>query len=196
MSTMIGYARVSTADQNLHLQEDALKKAGCYRIFSDVVSGAKDKRPGLDDALAFLREGDTLVVWKIDRLGRSTAHLIQIIEDLRQRGIAFHSLTDANFDTRTSEGKLIFHIFAILADYERSRIRERTIAGLAAAKARGRKGGRQPVMTPAKLEKAKQLMAKGLKVREAAAAIKVGKTALYEALRKEEKILDKPTQTI
>ena len=131
MSTMIGYARVSTADQNLHLQEDALKKAGCYRIFSDVVSGAKDKRPGLDDALAFLREGDTLVVWKIDRLGRSTPHLIQIIEDLRQRGIAFHSLTDAKFDTRTSEGKLIFHIFAILADYERSRIRERTIAGLA-----------------------------------------------------------------
>ena len=183
MSTMIGYARVSTAEQNLNMQEDALKRAGCYRIFTDVISGAKDKRPGLDDALAFLREGDTLVVWKIDRLGRSTAHLIQ--------GIAFHSLTDAKFDTRTSEGKLIFHIFAVLADYERSRIRERTIAGLAAAKARGRKGGRQPVMTPAKLEKAKQLMAKGLKVREAAAAIKVGKTALYEALRKEEKTLDK-----
>lgn len=191
MSTMIGYARVSTAEQNLNMQEDALKRAGCYRIFTDVISGAKDKRPGLDDALAFLREGDTLVVWKIDRLGRSTPHLIQIIEDLRQRGIAFHSLTDAKFDTRTSEGKLIFHIFAVLADYERSRIRERTIAGLAAAKARGRKGGRQPVMTPAKLEKAKQLMVKGLKVREAAAAIKVGKTALYEALRKEEKTLDK-----
>ena len=194
MSTMIGYARVSTADQNLHLQEDALKKAGCYRIFSDVVSGAKDKRPGLDDALAFLREGDTLVVWKIDRLGRSISHLIQIIEDLRQRSVAFRSLNDAVFDTQSAHGKLLFNFFAVLADYERGVIRERTIAGLAAAKARGRKGGRQPVMTPAKLEKAKQLMAKGLKVREAAAAIKVGKTALYEALRKEEKILDKPTQ--
>ena len=186
MSTMIGYARVSTAEQNLNLQEDALKKAGCYRIFSDVVSGAKDKRPGLDDALAFLREGDTLVVWKIDRLGRSISHLIQIIEDLRQRSVAFRSLNDAVFDTQSAHGKLLFNFFAVLADYERGVIRERTIAGLAAAKARGRKGGRQPVMTPAKLEKAKQLIAKGLKVREAAAAIKVGKTVLYEALRKDE----------
>jgi invertase/recombinase like protein len=187
VSMMIGYARVSTADQNLHLQEDALQKAGCYRIFSDVVSGTKDKRPGLDEALSFLREGDTLVVWKIDRLGRSISHLIQIIEDLRQRGVAFRSLNDAVFDTQSAHGKLLFNFFAVLADYERGVIRERTIAGLASAKARGRKGGRQPVMTPAKLEKAKQLMAKGLKVREAAAAIKVGKTALYEALRKEGK---------
>ena len=110
-----------------------------------------------------------------------------VIEDLRQRGVAFRSLNDAVFDTQSAHGKLLFNFFAVLADYERGVIRERTIAGLASAKARGRKGGRQPVMTPAKLEKAKQLMAKGLKVREAAAAIKVGKTALYEALRKEGK---------
>lgn len=183
MTTLIGYARVSTADQNMAMQIEALEAAGCHRIFSDVASGAKSNRPGLDEALAFMRPGDTLLVWKIDRLGRSTSHLVQIIEDLRERGIAFRSLNDPGMDTSTSTGKLIFGFFAMLADFERELIRERTKAGLASAKARGRSAGRRPVMTPAKLNRAQQLMSKGATVREAAAAIKVGKTALYDALR-------------
>lgn len=184
MTTRIGYARVSTAEQSLQMQLDALKNAGCHQIFSDVASGAKAKRPGLDKALAYLRDGDTLVVWKIDRLGRSLSHLVQIVDDLRERGVAFLSLTDSGIDTTNKSGKLLFNIFATLAEFERDLIRERTKAGLVTAAARGRHGGRRPVITPAKLEKARKLMSeKNLTVRETAAAIKVGKTALYEALK-------------
>jgi len=183
MTTLIGYARVSTADQNMAMQIEALENAGCRRVFSDVASGAKSNRPGLEQALAFLRPGDTLLVWKIDRLGRSTSHLVQIIDNLRERGIAFRSLNDPGMDTSTNTGKLMFSFFAILADFERELIRERTKAGLASAKARGRSSGRRPVITPIKLQRAQKLMEKGATVREAAAAIKVGKTALYEALR-------------
>ena len=141
----IGYARVSTNDQNLGLQEDALKRENCEEIFNDVASGAKTDRPGLEEALAYLREGDTLVVWKLDRLGRSIQHLIQTVKTLGERKIWFKSLQE-NIDTTTSGGKLIFHIFSALAEFERDLIGERTQAGLKAARARGRLGGRPPLL--------------------------------------------------
>lgn len=150
----IGYARVSTPEQDMSLQIDALERAGCSRIFQDVASGAKAERKGLDEALAYLRPGDTLVVWKIDRLGRSLAHLVGVVEDLRSRGIGFRSLTDPGMDTTTASGALIFHIFGALAAFERELIRERTKAGLAVAAARGRRGGRRPVVTAAVLKRA------------------------------------------
>lgn len=137
----IGYVRVSTVDQNSDLQHDALKQAGCEKIFSDKISGAKSDRPGLQEALNYLRPGDSLVVWKLDRLGRNLRHLMEVIEDLNSKGIGFVSLQDKH-DTTTSGGKLIFHIFASLAEFERDLIRERTMAGLTAARARGRLGGR------------------------------------------------------
>src|SRR5919201_955449 len=141
----IGYARVSTQDQTLDLQKDALTKAGCERLFSDTASGASTERKGLEQALGQLREGDTLVVWRLDRLGRSLPHLIETVTALEQRGIGFRSLTES-IDTTTSGGKLIFHIFGALAEFERNLIRERTLAGLAAARARGRSGGRPKVL--------------------------------------------------
>jgi DNA invertase Pin-like site-specific DNA recombinase len=137
----IGYARVSTADQHLRMQEDALRSAGCEEIFTDVVSGAKSQRLGLDKALEYVREGDTLVVWKLDRLGRSIQHLIQ----LNERKVGFKSLQES-VDTSTSGGKLIFHMFSALAEFERDLIQERTQAGLKAARARGRMGGRPPLL--------------------------------------------------
>jgi DNA invertase Pin-like site-specific DNA recombinase len=139
----IGYARVSTADQHLRMQEDALKSAGCEEIYSDVISGVKSQRPGLDKVLNYAREGDTIVVWKLDRLGRSIQHLIQTITSLMDRKIGFNSLQE-NIDTSTSGGKLIFHIFSALAEFERDLIQERTQAGLKAARVRGKMGGRPP----------------------------------------------------
>lgn len=141
----IGYARVSTADQHLRMQEDALKDAGCEEIYTDIISGVKSQRPGLDKALSFAREGDTLVVWKLDRLGRSIQHLIQTVTSLIERKIGFKSLQE-NIDTLTSGGKLIFHIFSALAEFERDLIQERTQAGLKAARARGKMGGRPPLL--------------------------------------------------
>lgn len=179
---LIGYARVSTQDQDPTLQIDALKAIGCGRVFEDTVSGAKADRPGLDRAIAHLRDGDVLIVWKLDRLGRSLAHLIEVVTGLETRGIGFRSITEA-IDTTTPGGRLVFHLFGALGQFERDLIRERTRAGLAAAAARGRQGGRRPVVTPDKLKRAKALIAKGLTVREAAARLKIGKTALYEALR-------------
>src|SRR4051812_26215392 len=137
----IGYARVSTHEQTMDLQKDALTKAGCGRIFSDTVSGTTEKRTGLDELYSHIRPGDTLVVWRLDRLGRSLRHLIETIRSLEERQIGFQSLTE-NIDTTTSGGKLVFHFFGALAEFERDLIRERTLAGLAAARARGRKGGR------------------------------------------------------
>lgn len=137
----IGYARISTTDQTLALQHDALTAAKCAPIYTDTMSGTKDRRPGLEQALSHLRAGDTLVVWRLDRLGRSLKHLIDTIQDLEQRGVGFKSLTE-NIDTTTPGGKLIFHIFGSLAEFERALIVERTQAGLTAARARGRKGGR------------------------------------------------------
>lgn len=178
----IGYARISTSDQDTALQTDALRDAGCERIFEDVASGAKTDRPGLTEALAFLREGDMLVVWRLDRLGRSLKHLIETVGALDERGIGFQSLTE-NIDTTTSGGRLVFHLFGALGQFERDLIRERTKAGLKAAAARGRKGGRKPVVTPEKLEKARALVAEGLNVREAASRIKVSRSALYAAMK-------------
>src|SRR5438874_12226421 len=146
---LIGYARVSTTDQTLDLQKDALKKIGCSKIFTDTISGATTERKGLEGALSYVREGDTLVVWRLDRLGRSLKHLIDTITKLNNRKIGFKSITE-NIDTTTSGGKLIFHIFGALAEFERDIIRERTNAGLLAARARGRKGGRPKALTPNK----------------------------------------------
>src|SRR5258706_5088951 len=155
---LIGYARVSTQDQTLDLQTDALTQAGCEKIFTDMTSGAKVERPGLQDAMHHLRAGDTLVVWRLDRLGRTLKQLIATITHLSEQEIGFMSLQE-NIDTTTSGGKLIFHIFASLAEFEREVIRERTIAGLQSARARGRFGGRPALQTlnPNKMALANQL---------------------------------------
>jgi DNA invertase Pin-like site-specific DNA recombinase len=153
---LVGYARVSTGDQSLDLQEDALRKAGCGRLFTDVASGAKDERAGLAEALAFLRPGDTLVVWKLDRLGRSLQHLIETVTALQTRKVGFRSLQES-IDTTTSGGKLVFHVFGALAEFERDLIRERTQAGLQAARARGRKGGRPRSLDARTLAQARSL---------------------------------------
>ena len=179
---LIGYARVSTAEQDTALQTDALRKVGCERVFEDVVSGAKADRPGLAAALAYLRDGDVLAVWRLDRLGRSLAHLIETIGALEARGVGFRSLTES-IDTTTPGGRLIFHVFGALGQFERDLIRDRTKAGLTAAAARGRKGGRKPVVTAEKLQRAQEYIANGLNVREAATRLKVSKTALYSALQ-------------
>jgi DNA invertase Pin-like site-specific DNA recombinase len=145
----IGYARVSTGEQLLDLQLDALTKAGCGKVFTETAGGALVERVSLQEALAYVRPGDTLVVWRLDRLGRSLAHLIETVADLRDRGIGFKSLSE-QIDTTTPGGKLVFHVFGALAEFERDLIRERTHAGLAAARARGRVGGRPKALTDPK----------------------------------------------
>jgi len=155
---LIGYERVSTDDQNLALQHDALQAAGCEKIFADKMSGAKADRPGLKEAFEFARKGDTLVVWRFDRLGRSLKDLMALVEDLEQRTIGFRSLQES-IDTTNSGGKLIFHMFGALAEFERNLIRERTQAGLQAARARGRNGGRRQKLTPQQIEIGRSLAA-------------------------------------
>jgi len=183
----IGYARVSTLEQDLALQLDALHAAGCTRIFEDRASGAKTDRPGLAQAIAFVRAGDVLVTWKLDRLARSLPHLIETVNQLETSGAGLQSLTEA-IDTTTPGGRLIFHVFGALAQFERDLIRERTRAGLSAAASRGRRGGRKPVVTADKLLRAETLIAKGLTVREVASRLKIGKTALYAALTPKEAV--------
>src|SRR6266852_6745414 len=153
---LLGYARISTHDQTLDLQIDALTRASCEKIYQDTASGATTDRPGLMQALEHLRPGDTLVVWRLDRLGRTLKQLIELINDFNARGIGFKSLQE-NIDTTTSGGKLVFHIFGALAEFERDIIRERTNAGLQAARARGRIGGRRKALTPKQQEMAQQL---------------------------------------
>ena len=179
----VGYARVSTHEQELGLQLDALRAAGCKRIFEDRgVSGTKTARPGLDDLVRFVREGDVLVVYKLDRLGRSMGHLLALVAELEARGVGFRSLTE-NIDTTTPGGRLVFHLFGALAQFERDLIVERTRAGLAAALARGRKGGRPKSISPAKLAEALRLTNGGqLSVIEIARRLKVGKSSLYAEL--------------
>ncbi len=156
---LIGYARVSTNEQNLDLQRDALRKAGVTskNIFTDKITGTKAERPGLTEALSHLREGDALVVWRLDRLGRSLKHLIETVTALQSTGVAFQSITE-NINTSTATGKLVFHVFGALAEFERNLITERTIAGLSAARARGRKGGRPKLaISSGKVAMAKKL---------------------------------------
>jgi DNA invertase Pin-like site-specific DNA recombinase len=151
MGHLLGYARVSTTDQHLQLQVDALTAAGCYRVFTETASGARADRPVLAKVLDQLRPGDTLVVWKLDRLGRSLRHLVDTITGLADQGVGFRSLQEA-IDTTTPGGKLVFHVFAALAEFERDLIRERTAAGLAAARARGRNGGRPAALDDGQVE--------------------------------------------
>ncbi|HEU0119525.1 MAG TPA: recombinase family protein [Bryobacteraceae bacterium] len=178
----IGYVRVSTADQNTHLQQDALEKAGCERVFQDTASGAKDNRSGLSEALAYAREGDTLVVWKLDRLGRSLKHLVDTVTGLQERKIGFQSLRE-QIDTTTSGGKLIFHVFAALAEFERDLIRERTSAGLAAARSRGRKGGRPRKLNERQLGMARTLLSDpAARIDDVCRALRVSRSTLYRHL--------------
>lgn len=179
---LVGYARVSTHDQNLSPQIDALKQAGCEEIFHDKISGSKAERPGLSEALAYLRKGDSLLVWRLDRLGRSLKHLIETVTQLEERGVGFHSLQEA-IDTTTSGGKLVFQIFGALAEFERNLIRERTQAGLAAARARGRKGGRPKVLDKTKVELAYRLYdEKKHTINEICRILGISKPTLYTYL--------------
>jgi DNA invertase Pin-like site-specific DNA recombinase len=181
----IGYARVSTRDQNPQLQLDALQAAGCRPIFTDHASGARTDRPELTRALERLRDGDTLVVWKLDRLGRSLRHLIDLADDLQARGVGFRSLTEG-LDTTTPGGKLIYHVMGALAEFERDLLRERTRAGLDAAAAQGRRGGRPTVMTPSKLRAAQGMIGAGeLTMEEIAATVGVSRRSLYRALTRQ-----------
>lgn len=181
MGSLIGYARVSSTDQNTDLQLDALKAAGCDRIFVEKISGALTDRPELAKTLDYLRPGDVLVVWKLDRLGRTMLHLVETVNGLGADGIGFKSLLE-QIDTTTPTGRLIFHLFASLAEFERDMIRERAAAGRAAAKARGRTGGRPLSITPDKIAAAKALIAGGSTAKAAAAAIGVGRATLYRHL--------------
>ena len=183
---LIGYARVSTFEQNLALQKDALKAVGCEKIFEDHISGAASSRPGMNRAMEFLRKGDTLVVWRLDRLGRSLKHLIEVVSLLEERHIGFKSLQEA-IDTTSSGGKLIFHIFGALAEFERNLIRERTIAGLSAARARGRKGGRPKALDSQKREIAVILYHQKEKtVKEICSIMGISKPTLYRYIRSEQ----------
>jgi DNA invertase Pin-like site-specific DNA recombinase len=180
---LIGYARVSTHEQTLALQQDALTKAGCTKLFTDTASGAKTERKGLDEALNYVRKGDTLVVWRLDRLGRSLPHLITTMTGLEERGIGFKSLTE-NIDTTTSGGKLIFHIFGALAEFERNLIRERTNAGLTAARERGRIGGRPKALTPRQIRIAQSLYDDPKNsIAEICRTLKISKVTLYRYIK-------------
>lgn len=181
----VGYARVSTADQHLDMQNDALKKAGCEELYQDVVSGAKAKRPGLDSLLEYVREGDIVVVWKLDRLGRSVQHLIELIQLLDEKKVGFQSIQE-NIDTTTSGGKLIFHMFSALAEFERDLIRERTQAGLKAARARGRLGGRPPLLDKRQVDRMMELYNEGKStVEEIRKIFNISRPSFYNYLKKE-----------
>lgn len=176
---LIGYMRVSTGEQNLDLQRDALERVGCERIYDDVCSGRATERPGLAKALDVARDGDALVVWKLDRIGRSLTHVVGLVSDLQKRGVGLKVLT-GDVDTTTVAGRLVFGIFATLAEFERDLIHERTMAGLAAARARGRAGGRPRVMTKQKLKAAMALMAdRDNSARDVAAQLGVSLSTLY-----------------
>ena len=182
MGDLLGYARVSTTEQKAHLQTDALKKAGCIRVWTDKASGSLDHRPKLEAVLDHLRPGDTLVVWRLDRLGRNLRHLIATVNDLATAGVGFKSLTEG-IDTTTPSGRLTFHLFGALAEFERELIRERTVAGLAAARARGRSGGRPRVITPQKLAVARHMYdSRKHTLVTIAATVGVSRSTLYRYL--------------
>jgi DNA invertase Pin-like site-specific DNA recombinase len=180
---LVGYARVSTRDQSPILQRDALKQANCDRVFEERASGAARDRPQLKAALDYMRKGDTLVVWKLDRLARSTSQLIETVRDLETRGIGFRCLTQSEIDTTTAGGRLVFTIFGAIAEFEREVIRERTRAGLDAARSRGRTGGRPARLGPKDLEKARTLLLNpDITVAEVARTLGVGPATLYRHL--------------
>ncbi|ORA63907.1 MULTISPECIES: recombinase family protein [Mycobacteroides] len=179
---LIGYARVSTAEQSVGLQLDALQAAGVERVFVDEgVSGSVSSRPELDRCLEVLREGDTLVVWRLDRLARSLRHLLELVESLSQRGIHLRSLTES-IDTSSASGRLILSVFGALAEFERGLIVERTQAGLAAARLRGAKIGRPTAMSAGQVEQAKTLVSAGHRVGDVAQSLGVGRSTLYRVL--------------
>jgi DNA invertase Pin-like site-specific DNA recombinase len=179
---LIGYARVSTQEQNLDLQLDALKRAGCEKVFSDTASGAKAARPSLEQALSHARKGDTLVVWKLDRLGRSLRHLIDTIQALSGRGVGFKSIQES-IDTTTPGGKLVFHVFGALAEFERDLVKERTNAGLASARARGRKGGRPKSLSEKQRQQAKALIKDtSISIGEICKTLRVSRSTLYRSV--------------
>jgi DNA invertase Pin-like site-specific DNA recombinase len=182
---LIGYARVSTNEQNLDLQQDALRKAGvsAKNLYTDKITGTREERPGLEAALSHLRAGDTFVVWRLDRLGRSLKHLIETVTALQQQQIAFKSITE-NIDTATATGQLVFHIFGALAEFERNLIKERTMAGLEAARARGRTGGRRkPKGYASKVATAKKLYAdKGYSIADICNTLRISRATLYRYL--------------
>lgn len=186
INRLVGYARVSTTDQNLDLQFDALQKAGCLQknVFIDKISGAKSERPGLNRCLESLQAGDTLIVWRLDRLGRSITHLISFIETLKEKNVGFRSLCDGAIDTTTASGELVFNIFSSLAHFERRLIQERTQAGLNAARARGRVGGRKPVTkTDSKVITAKRMHHdKALAINDICDVLKISRSTLYRYL--------------
>ncbi len=175
---LIGYARVSTEAQSLALQLDALAQAHCQRVFTDKASGTNSNRPGLTEALSHLREGDVLVIWKLDRLGRTVKGLVDFVSELADRGVQFRSLTDG-IDTATPTGRFFFHVMASLAQMERELLVERTNAGLEAARQRGRLVGRKRRMTPSKIDAAKKLLASGVSPREVAQNLGVSVPTLY-----------------
>ena len=177
----VGYARVSTDDQNLDLQLDALKAAGCQEVFTDKITGAAKTKVGLEAALKYVREGDTLVVWKLDRLGRTVKGLVELVEGFQARGVQFKSVTDS-IDTSTPAGRFFFHVMAALAEMERELIKERTKAGLSAARARGRMGGRKPKMDASKIASAKTLLGSGMTGQEIANNLGVSRATLYRAI--------------
>jgi DNA invertase Pin-like site-specific DNA recombinase len=181
MSKNIGYARVSTDDQDLDLQVRELKASGCKKVLTDRVSGLKGDRPGLDVCLKTLKKGDTLVVWRLDRLGRSMQHLVNVVAELKAKGVGFKSLRDGAIDTTTASGELVFNIFAALAQFERELIRERTMAGLSAARARGRLGGRKPVSPDdPKVRAAKKLHAdKSMSILDICKTVGISRATLY-----------------
>lgn len=179
MNQLIGYARVSTDDQNLHLQRDALERAGCQVIYEDKASGKNTERPELEECLKALRSGDTLVVWRLDRLGRSLGDLVKLVTTLEEKGIGFESLQE-KIETTSASGKLVFHVFAALAEFERNLISERTRAGLKAARARGRLGGRKPKLKQKDIREIKALLKDpNIPVSDIAKRFGVSRTTIY-----------------
>lgn len=181
----IGYARVSTGLQNLNLQEDRLNAYGCEKLFSDHISGSKSKRPGLDKAIEFARSGDTIVVWRLDRLGRNMEDLITLVNELNERGVSFHSLEEnITMDKSSSTGQLLFHLFAAFAEFERNLILERSSAGRIAARARGRYGGRPEKLNQKDLNLLKTLYDNGTPIKTIAEQWQVSRTTIYRYLNK------------
>jgi len=184
MGNLIGYARVSTEGQDLSMQINELKASGCHPIFSDKVSGVKSERPGLDKCLKTLNQEDTLIVWRLDRLGRSMPHLVSIVTSLKEKGIGFRSLHDGAIDTTTASGELVFNIFASLAQFERELIKERTRAGLSAARARGKLGGRKPISPQDPRVKMAKKMHKdhSMSINEICSTLKISRASFYRYL--------------